>query len=167
MLFKDLHFIGALRCLSSIVLLTASSEDILFVLWLDGIFHRPASGVIRLRLPPIQEDRWVRRSRHTELWAGRARRFCLQQRDRLWKNCKRVHELTYQGMVQLGPSDVHSSLSSLVRCSWSSEMAPVVIAGLTTDAPNAGPPVVFTVCVRERHRSQYHREQEGETLVMK
>lgn len=37
-------------------------------------------------------------------------------------------------------------------------MAPLVKAGLMTDAANAGPPVVDTSCNREGHYSEDHRE---------
>lgn len=50
------------------------------------------------------------------------------------------------GKVQLGPSDDHSAFSPLFRCSWRKETAPAVMAGLSTDAAMAGPPVVFTIC---------------------
>lgn len=63
----------------------------------------------------------------------------------IFNTCKYIYKHTDRGKVQLDPSDVHSPFSSFVRCSWSSEMAPEVIAGLTTDAPNSGPPVVFTI----------------------
>lgn len=48
--------------------------------------------------------------------------------------------------VQLGPSDDHRAFSSLFRCSWRKEMPPTVMAGLSTDAAMAGPPVVLTIC---------------------
>lgn len=44
-------------------------------------------------------------------------------------------------------------------------MAPVVIAGLTTDAPNAGPPVVFTICERQTRHSWCLRPEEGEMKI--
>lgn len=69
---------------------------------------------------------------------------------------------TDQGEVQLGPNEVNSPLSSLFRCCWSSETAPLVIAGLTTDAANAGPPVVFTICKSAHCHSLHHRERGGE-----
>lgn len=47
--------------------------------------------------------------------------------------------------VQLGPRDVHSCLSSRFRLSCSRDTAESVIAGLDTEAPIAGPPVVFTI----------------------
>lgn len=53
---------------------------------------------------------------------------------------------TDRGNVQLGPSDVHSCLSCSFRLSCSRETAVVVRAGLETEAPRAGPPVVFTIC---------------------
>lgn len=36
------------------------------------------------------------------------------------------------------------------------------MAGLTTDAPNAGPPVVFTICAKGGHHGQRPVEEEGE-----
>ena len=48
--------------------------------------------------------------------------------------------------VQLGPSDVHSCLSSGLRVLSSSDTAELVMEGLDTEAPRAGPPVVFTIC---------------------
>lgn len=86
-----------------------------------------------------------------ELTKGRAGFFSDQQ-EAISANASTLQH-TDQGKVQLGPSDFHSSFSPLVKCSWSSEMAPVVIAGLTTDAPNAGPPVVFTICERQTPQS--------------
>lgn len=53
---------------------------------------------------------------------------------------------THLGKVQLGPSDDHRVFSSPVRCSWRKEMPPTVMAGLSTDAAIAGPPVVLTIC---------------------
>ena len=55
------------------------------------------------------------------------------------------HIATDRGSVQLGPRDVHSCLSSSLRLSCSSETAELVRAGLDTEAPIAGPPVVFTI----------------------
>lgn len=46
----------------------------------------------------------------------------------------------------MGPRDVHSRLSSSLRLSCSSTTAALVRAGLATEAPMAGPPVVFTIC---------------------
>lgn len=66
---------------------------------------------------------------------------------------------TDQGEVQFGPIEVHCSLSSSVRCSCRSETAPLVMAGLVTDAANAGPPVVFIICERERRHSQRERKR--------
>lgn len=57
---------------------------------------------------------------------------------------------TDRGSVQLGPRDVHSCLSSSFRLSWSRDTAELVRAGLDTDAPRLGPPVVFTICPTPR-----------------
>lgn len=57
---------------------------------------------------------------------------------------------TDRGSVQLGPSDVHSCLSSSLRLSCSRVMAELVMAGLDTEAPSAGPPVVFTICTHTK-----------------
>lgn len=53
---------------------------------------------------------------------------------------------THLDMVQLVPSDDHRAFSSLFRCSCRKEMPPTVMAGLSTDAAMAGPPVVLTIC---------------------
>lgn len=57
--------------------------------------------------------------------------------------------------VQLEPRAVHSSRSSSVRVSCSRDTAEVVMAGLDTDAPRAGPPVVFTICYIKRQNQSY------------
>lgn len=57
-----------------------------------------------------------------------------------------LYFITDRGCVQLGPKDVHSCFSSSFRVSCSREMAELVMAGLDTAAPMAGPPVVFTIC---------------------
>lgn len=57
---------------------------------------------------------------------------------------------TDRGSVQLGPRDVHSCLSSSFRLSCSRDTAELVRAGLDTDAPRLGPPVVFTICPTPR-----------------
>lgn len=57
-----------------------------------------------------------------------------------------VYTSTDRGSVQLEPKEVHSCLSSSLRLSCSRVMAELVIAGLDTEAPIAGPPVVFTIC---------------------
>lgn len=60
-----------------------------------------------------------------------------------------------RGSVQLGPRDVHSCLSSSFRLSCSRVTAEVVRAGLVTEAPSAGPPVVFTICT-QTHQAATH-----------
>ena len=45
----------------------------------------------------------------------------------------------------MGPRAVQSSCSSSFRWLWSRVTAELVIAGLATEAPRAGPPVVFTI----------------------
>lgn len=60
-----------------------------------------------------------------------------------------IYKHTDRDVIQLDPKEVQSSFSCSVRCSWRSEIAPLVIAGLTTEAPNAGPPVVFTIWWRK------------------
>lgn len=156
-------FSVAIHCLSTLVLQTLScptfTESILFVLCLNGIFQRLTSWVISLRLPSIQEDRWKWGRRLTEVWTGkRGWEDLVRENCTLSKTCKHRNENTDQGKVQLGPNDVHSSFSSLFRWPWRNETAPAVIAGLATDAPNAGPPVVFTICERMCEHSQYHKE---------
>lgn len=61
---------------------------------------------------------------------------------------------TDRGRVQLRPSEAHSCLSSSLRVSCSSEMAELVMAGLDTEAPSAGPPVVFTIWVTQTHKEE-------------
>lgn len=155
-----LHFFsglpGALCCLLSFFLLTlfllGFIESIYFVLKLDGIFKRLTSRVMSLRFPPIQKDRCIRRNSHTEVGAGESgtslslKPCCAQSLVKL--TFTHTHTHTDLGEVQLVPSEVHSSFSSKVRCSWSSLTAPLVKAGLMMDAANAGPPVVFTICKR-------------------
>lgn len=68
-----------------------------------------------------------------------------------WHNTYSKIKHADQSEVQLGPNKVQSSFSSVVRCSWSSETAPLVKAGLSTDIPNSGPPVVFTIYERQSH----------------
>lgn len=53
---------------------------------------------------------------------------------------------TDRGSVQLWPRDVHSCRSSSFRLSCSRDTAELVRAGLITEAPRPGPPVVFTIC---------------------
>lgn len=164
----DLHFICALCCSSSLVLqslrLHPFPENILLVLQLDGILQRLAGGVIGPRLPSIQEDGWIWRNGHIEVRTGGGERGERGSVSSTWDTLKTrfIHRgitHTDQDEVQLEPNEVQSSFSPSVRCSWSSETAPLVIAGITTVAAKAGPPVVFIICEREGHYSRYHREE--------
>lgn len=113
----------ALCCLSSLVLWSMCCptfpESILFVLWLDGIFYRLAIWIIGLRLPPIQEDRWVRRNRHTKLRTKKEKkRILLEQHDTLSQIC--INTLTrvkssWALMMSTAPFPLQSDVCWVVK----------------------------------------------------
>lgn len=147
---SGLHFIGEIVSWAARTLLRPTfPQRVLFVFQLNGIFQRLPARVKALRLPPVQENRRIRRSGRAQVGTGTE---CDktswvtvlggQGKERV---CKMLM-YTHLGKVQLGPSNDHRAFSSLVRCSWRKEMLPAVIAGLSTDAAMAGPLVVLTIC---------------------
>lgn len=70
-------------------------DSILFMLCLNGVFQRLAMWVKALRLPPVHEDGWVWRDRHTELRTGKEEQMVLSERcDELSNRHKHIKTQT-------------------------------------------------------------------------
>lgn len=74
-----------------------------------------------------------------------------------------LHVGTDRGCVQLGPRDVHSCFSPSLRVSCSRDTAELVRAGLDTEPPSAGPPVVFTIWTHTHQTKHWSWSQSAQT----